>query len=829
MDKQMVSTRLGVATDPTSTACPLVADSLQQKLRSSVNVTNSDKTSEATVVKSALVGEATSAVAANLRHTDSSALRYSAVKSINDDKLTRTGPLQTKDATIAQHPMTAQPCSSLSVPNNSTSRKAFVHKSASTRTANATNPYRAVSTASPFSSDSSRPSASLSAQSPYKNSTSINSKLSSVDKSGSARSVKIGSTTPSSSTTEASSESPFGMHPSSPSGSSPYFSSNVGASNKSSIDKPDSARIGEPKTPNHTADLSSPVKTSSTSPSHSMAQYPYSASDAAASGESPNTVFQPSLQSGATDSRTPKRTASPANRFSLDSFSSSDSSVRHYNSHKKQLGLTKKKSRAKRSTNSSDETPPKKSANEPSAGVLASSSDDDSFACFNEQELAEIDRRVQQQAEARGAAATSGEGSRLFDSPSLSNTPTKDTKQHDSPRSQDMRKTGDNSRPSGHVNHFTRSVQAEAPSSNPIAEQAPHASPYPAGHEQNEAPNQLRQHTCPDVADDEFDQAFGFDFEPEQPSPSLQVVSASRENAATSERALRDFDRGRVDMDSSIATDGLDTARTETRIDDEQPRVQKKCIELEERTPEIHPSFYQPQTYVPKQPPIVHEYSTANRPPNARKCLPVSKVFERPVNSLWRAKFTEFNTMQSELAQMIAYSDDNTVVSAPTGAGKTAIFEMAMARFFAVDLQTQSQRGTGAPQITKRRKIVYVSPSKALCEERLEDWSKRLMDMNLGIEVALVTGDGDPSAAFRDVASSHLILTTPEKWDSLTRKWTESFYLFATIKLFLIDEVHLIADDSRGCCLESIFCRMQAIQRATQNVKVTTQDIQVSR
>jgi ATP-dependent DNA helicase HFM1/MER3 len=177
----------------------------------------------------------------------------------------------------------------------------------------------------------------------------------------------------------------------------------------------------------------------------------------------------------------------------------------------------------------------------------------------------------------------------------------------------------------------------------------------------------------------------------------------------------------------------------------------------------------------------------------------------------------------------MAYSDDNTVVSAPTGAGKTAVFEMAMARFFAVDLQQQPpSRGTTS-QISKQRKIVYVSPSKALCEERLQDWSKRLMDMNLGLEVALVTGDGDPSAAFRDVASAHLILTTPEKWDSLTRRWTDSFYLFGSVKLFLVDEVHLIADESRGCCLESIICRMKTIQRATQQVSVTLQDIQVSR
>jgi hypothetical protein len=90
---------------------------------------------------------------------------------------------------------------------------------------------------------------------------------------------------------------------------------------------------------------------------------------------------------------------------------------------------------------------------------------------------------------------------------------------------------------------------------------------------------------------------------------------------------------------------------------------------------------------------------------------------------------------------------------------------MAMARFFDVDLQSQQQpqRRGSTQQISRCRKIVYVSPSKALCEERFEDWSARLAEMNLGLEVALVTGDGDPSASFRDLAAAHLVLTTPEK------------------------------------------------------------------
>jgi ATP-dependent DNA helicase HFM1/MER3 len=139
-----------------------------------------------------------------------------------------------------------------------------------------------------------------------------------------------------------------------------------------------------------------------------------------------------------------------------------------------------------------------------------------------------------------------------------------------------------------------------------------------------------------------------------------------------------------------------------------------------------------------------------------------------------------FNHLQSEVANTLAHSDDNVVISAPTGAGKTAVFEMAMARFFAMDLQAASSsrmansmhhhnnNHNNNVRISRNRKIVYVAPSKALVEERYEDWSTRLSAMRLGIEIVVVTGDGDPGESFRDIMSAHVILTTPEVRRSLS-------------------------------------------------------------
>jgi ATP-dependent DNA helicase HFM1/MER3 len=56
-------------------------------------------------------------------------------------------------------------------------------------------------------------------------------------------------------------------------------------------------------------------------------------------------------------------------------------------------------------------------------------------------------------------------------------------------------------------------------------------------------------------------------------------------------------------------------------------------------------------------------------------------------------------------------------------------------------------------------------------------------------------------------------LTTPEKWDSVTRRWKDNIFLLGSIKSVLIDEVHLLGDKERGACLESVICRMKTLKK----------------
>lgn len=83
-------------------------------------------------------------------------------------------------------------------------------------------------------------------------------------------------------------------------------------------------------------------------------------------------------------------------------------------------------------------------------------------------------------------------------------------------------------------------------------------------------------------------------------------------------------------------------------------------------------------------------------------------------------------------------------------------------------------------------KTVLVAPLKALCTERFLDWSKRFS--SLGLKCIELTGDSD-IYELNSAYNYQLILTTPEKWDSLTRKWRDHENFINSVKLFLIDEV----------------------------------------
>ncbi|KAF8582310.1 P-loop containing nucleoside triphosphate hydrolase protein [Ramaria rubella] len=220
-----------------------------------------------------------------------------------------------------------------------------------------------------------------------------------------------------------------------------------------------------------------------------------------------------------------------------------------------------------------------------------------------------------------------------------------------------------------------------------------------------------------------------------------------------------------------------------------------------------HPSF-SASPHLSQQPSISERGSN----PRNSHGIPLKPVSILP--DMYRSffKFGVFNAVQSECYDKIMKTTDNMVISAPTGSGKTVLFELSLIRL----LMKNNSHDV---------KCVYMAPTKALCSERFRDWTAKFDP--LGVKCCELTGDtvGYGRNALGEAKSSSVIITTPEKFDSLSRNWyllcppKTTLYsrkrirrdhgdILSRTQLFLIDEVHIL-NETRGSTLEVVASRMK--------------------
>merc|ERR1719220_1084661 len=170
--------------------------------------------------------------------------------------------------------------------------------------------------------------------------------------------------------------------------------------------------------------------------------------------------------------------------------------------------------------------------------------------------------------------------------------------------------------------------------------------------------------------------------------------------------------------------------------------------------------------------------------------------------------FKSLNRIESRLYPACMESDENLLLCAPTGAGKTNVALLTM--LHEIGKHVNEDGTINCDEF----KIIYIAPMKSLCAEMTGNFGKRLA--KYGLVVNELTGDSQLSK--EQINQTQVIVCTPEKWDIITRKGGERSYT-QLVRLIIFDEIHLLHDE-RGPVLETL------VARSIRNIE-TTQDVAV--
>lgn len=132
----------------------------------------------------------------------------------------------------------------------------------------------------------------------------------------------------------------------------------------------------------------------------------------------------------------------------------------------------------------------------------------------------------------------------------------------------------------------------------------------------------------------------------------------------------------------------------------------------------------------------------------------------------------------------------SAVLCLPTGAGKTTLAEIGMDNALA--------RG---------ERVAYLTPLKALAEEKISAWRNRWQ----GRKVGIFTGDYESSAVPVPYRDAQVLICTYERLDGILRHWQRHLDWLANLGLVVVDEFHLLMDPSRGPRLEGTISRLRRV------------------
>ena len=170
----------------------------------------------------------------------------------------------------------------------------------------------------------------------------------------------------------------------------------------------------------------------------------------------------------------------------------------------------------------------------------------------------------------------------------------------------------------------------------------------------------------------------------------------------------------------------------------------------------------------------------------------LTKITDLELSSFFGDKYSKYGTLSpiQEKAVTAGILRGNTMlVCAPTASGKTLVGTMALVN------------------ILGKGKGVYVVPLKAFASEKFREFKELCAGTQW--KVAISTGDIEREEEESGYLSrADILVLTSEKLDSLLRdrpRWLSS------VRVVVIDEIHLLQDQSRGPTLEVVITLLKML------------------
>ena len=160
-----------------------------------------------------------------------------------------------------------------------------------------------------------------------------------------------------------------------------------------------------------------------------------------------------------------------------------------------------------------------------------------------------------------------------------------------------------------------------------------------------------------------------------------------------------------------------------------------------------------------------------------------------PVMTLWPP---QVDLLTDAASSPLRIDVRRAVLTFPTSAGKTLLAQLLVVQHLAV-------AGTG---------VCFVAPSHSLCRETREGLDRRLWTLRRRI-----AEDGPLGDSLRTHAD--VVIMTPEKLSARLRADEQA--LLDEFGLFVLDEAHLIGDDTRGWSFETTISRLHSLTADTSH------------